>query len=270
MKNGVARMNNNELKPRQRFLALDTSTASLAVSVMEQDKLLSEVNTNADRNHSVHLHPVMAKALAEAGLGMDQIDGIAVGVGPGSYTGIRIAVTAAKTLAWANDLPVVGISSLHALAWGGLHSGWKQAEAEKGSHWVIPLLDARRGQVYTALFAVDPEHQEEAPVRMEADGIRLMQSWVEFLKERISKLPEEERPVSLWFIGEVDLHAETARGLETWFEGKLHIHPYAFEGRWIGYLGANRLLAGEADDLHALVPNYTQLSEAEANLLRKR
>ena len=60
---------------------------------MEQDNLLSEVNTNADRNHSVHLHPVMAQALAEAGLGMDQMDGIAVGVGPGSYTGIRIAVT---------------------------------------------------------------------------------------------------------------------------------------------------------------------------------
>lgn len=88
MKNGVAGMNNNDTKPQQRFLALDTSTASLTVSVMEQDKLLSEVNTNADRNHSVHLHPVMAQALAEAGLGMDQMDGIAVGVGPGSYTGM--------------------------------------------------------------------------------------------------------------------------------------------------------------------------------------
>lgn len=251
-------------------MALDTSTASLAVSVLEQDKLLSEVNTHADRNHSVHLHPVMAQALAEAGLGMDQIEGIAVGVGPGSYTGIRIAVTAAKTLAWANDLPVVGISSLHALAWGGWQSGRKQAEPAKGVHWVIPLLDARRGQVYTALFAVDSEHQEEAPARMEADGIRLMQSWVEFLKERISKLPEGERPVSLRFIGEVDLHAEAARGLETWFEGHLYIHPYVFEGRWIGHLGAERLLAGEADDLHTLVPNYTQLSEAEANLQRKR
>ncbi|MGE7827886.1 tRNA (adenosine(37)-N6)-threonylcarbamoyltransferase complex dimerization subunit type 1 TsaB [Paenibacillus sp. NPDC093718] len=263
-------MNNNDMKPQQRFLALDTSTASLAVSVMEQDKLLSEVNTNADRNHSVHLHPVMAQALAEAGLGMDQMDGIAVGVGPGSYTGIRIAVTAAKTLAWANRIPVVGVSSLHALAWGGLNSGWHQAELKNGVHWIIPLLDARRGQVYTALFAADSESKESAPIRLEADGIRLMQSWVEAIKERISKLPEEERPVCLWFIGEVELHAETARGLEPWFGDRLHIHPYSLEGRWMGYLGAARLLAGEADDVHTLIPNYTQLSEAEANLLRKR
>ncbi|WP_433941322.1 tRNA (adenosine(37)-N6)-threonylcarbamoyltransferase complex dimerization subunit type 1 TsaB [Paenibacillus lautus] len=264
-------MNNNDnKKPQQRFLALDTSTASLAVSVMEQDKLLSEVNTNADRNHSVHLHPVMDQALAEAGIGMDQVDGIAVGLGPGSYTGIRIAVTAAKTLAWANQLPVVGVSSLHALAWGGLKSGWSETAAEQGVHWVVPLLDARRGQVYTALFAADSERQAEAPVRMETDGIRLMQTWVEAIKERISKLPEEERPVCIWFIGEVDLHAEAARGLEPSFGDGLRIHPYSLEGRWMGYLGAARLLAGEADDVHTLVPNYTQLSEAEANLLRKR
>ena len=93
----------------------------------------------------VHLHPVMAQALAEAGLGMDQMDGIAVGVGPGSYTGIRIAVTAAKTLAWANRIPLVGVSSLHALAWG-LKSGWNEAEPKAGVHWIIPLLDARRGR----------------------------------------------------------------------------------------------------------------------------
>ncbi|KZS45213.1 tRNA threonylcarbamoyladenosine biosynthesis protein TsaB [Paenibacillus glucanolyticus] len=263
-------MNNNDTKPQQRFLALDTSTASLAVSVMEKDKLLSEVNTNADRNHSVHLHSVMAQALAEAGVGMDQIEGIAVGIGPGSYTGIRIAVTAAKTLAWANHISVVGISSLHALAWGGLESGWDSASAEKGTHWVIPLLDARRGQVYTALFAASVERQEEAPVRIEADGIRLMQTWVNTIAERISRLPEEERPVCIWFVGEVDLHAETARQLEPGFENRVHIHPYSLEGRWMGYLGAARLLSGEADDLHTLIPNYTQLSEAEANLLRKR
>ncbi len=270
MKNGVAGMNNNDTKPQQRFLALDTSTASLAVSVMEQDKLLSEVNTNADRNHSVHLHPVLAQALAEAGLGMNQMDGIAVGVGPGSYTGIRIAVTAAKTLAWANHLPVVGVSSLHALAWGGLKSGWNEAEPKAGIHWIIPLLDARRGQVYTALFAADSESRKSAPIRLEADGIRLMKSWVEAIKERISMLPQEERPVCLWFIGEVELHAETARWLEPGFGERLHIHPYSLEGRWLGYLGAARLLAGETDDVHTLVPNYTQLSEAEANLLRKR
>ena len=92
--------------------------------------------------------------------------------------------------------------------------------------------------MYTALFGADSESQESAPIRLEADGIRLMQSWVEAIKERISKSPEEERPVCLWFIGEVELHAETARRLEPGFGERSHIHPYSLEGRWMGYLGA--------------------------------
>ena len=65
---------------------------------------------------------------------------------------------------------------------GGLKSGWNEAEPKAGVHWIIPLLDARRGQVYTALFGADSESQESAPIRLEADGIRLMQSWVEAIR----------------------------------------------------------------------------------------
>ncbi|MFF3922623.1 tRNA (adenosine(37)-N6)-threonylcarbamoyltransferase complex dimerization subunit type 1 TsaB [Paenibacillus lactis] len=264
-------MNNNDTKPQKRFLALDTSTSSLAVSVMDNDQLLTEINTSAERNHSVYLHPVMAQALEQAGIGMDDIDGIAVGVGPGSYTGIRIAVTAAKTLAWANRIPVVGVSSLHALAWGGLQAGRNQHEAAAGNHWVIPLLDARRGQVYTALFAAEAAgSKSKAPERLAADGIRLMEAWVDELNERIGQLSEQERPSAVYVVGETDLHAEAARRLSSWFGDHLQLVPYALEGRWLGYLGAARLSAGDSDEPHTLIPNYTQLSEAEANLLRRR
>jgi len=262
-------MNNNDTKPQKRFLALDTSTSSLAVSVMDNDQLLTEINTSAERNHSVYLHPVMAQALEQAGIGMDDIGGIAVGIGPGSYTGIRIAVTAAKTLAWANRIPVVGISSLHALAWGGLQAGRDRHEAAAGKHWVVPLLDARRGQVYTALFAANAAGLK-APERLAADGIRLMEAWVDELNERIGQLPEQERPSAVYVVGETDLHAEAARRLSPWFGDHLQLVPYALEGRWLGYLGAARLSAGDSDEPHTLIPNYTQLSEAEANLLRRR
>lgn len=271
MKMGQTSMNNHTDKPRQRFLALDSSTSSLAVAVLENTELLREINASGERNHSVHMHPVIASAIEKADLTMDEIDGIAVGVGPGSYTGVRMAVTAAKTLSWAKSIPVAGVSSLHAIAWGGLASGLKEGLKEPSKEnersWVIPLLDARRGQAYTALFVGGTE---TAPQRLEPDAIRLMSAWIEMLAGRLNSLLEEERPAAIWFTGDVEVHAEAAERLRDVYSGPLNILPYELEGRWVGRLGAERLLQGDSDDMHALVPNYTQLSEAEANLLRKR
>ncbi|EHS58013.1 hypothetical protein WG8_1272, partial [Paenibacillus sp. Aloe-11] len=81
-------------------------------------------------------------------------------------------------------------------------------------------------------------------------------------------LPSEERPAAIWLVGETAIHAEAAEGLRAWCE--LRIVPYELEGRWVGRLGADKLLRQEHDELHTLVPNYTQLAEAEANLLRQR
>ncbi|MFB5762794.1 tRNA (adenosine(37)-N6)-threonylcarbamoyltransferase complex dimerization subunit type 1 TsaB [Paenibacillus medicaginis] len=264
-------MNNEEVRPRQRFLALDTATAVMAASLMEGSKVTGEVNVRGERNHSVHVITELERLLLDAGVSGRDISGLAVGVGPGSYTGVRIAVTAAKTLAWAWKVPVAGVSTLHALAWGG----WAHGQTGLGDksvplqasavQWVIPLLDARRGQVYTGLFAANGE---QAPVRMEQDGIRLMTSWVEELKRRLTDTDEGSRPRVLWFVGETGAHAQTAAGLEV--QAAVQVVPYELEGGWVGRLGADRLLNGEQDELHTLVPNYTQLAEAEANLLRQR
>jgi tRNA threonylcarbamoyladenosine biosynthesis protein TsaB len=123
-------MNENK-GPRKRLLALDTSTAVLGVAVTEDGKLLHEINASGERNHSVHLLPIIEQDLQASGTDASMLSGVAVGVGPGSYTGTRIAVTAAKTLAWAWKVPVAGISSLHALAWGGYAAVQKKrAEAD--------------------------------------------------------------------------------------------------------------------------------------------
>lgn len=260
-------MNNHITKPRQRLLALDSSTAVLAVAVMDNDELLKEINANGERNHSVHMHPVIVRAVEEAGLTINEIDGIVVGVGPGSYTGVRMAVTAAKTLSWAKKIPVAGVSSLHAIAWGGIASGLEESSSENEQHWVIPLLDARRGQAYTALFVGGTSVM---PERLEPDAIRLMATWIDTLSDRLKSLKEEEKPSSIWFTGDVTVHAEAVERLREVYHGPLHILPYELEGRFVGRLGTERLLNGDSDDIHGLVPNYTQLSEAEANLLRKR
>lgn len=276
-------------KGGRRFLALDTSTAMMAASVMEEEALLEERNERADRNHSVHVVPVMEELLQASGTKTGELDGIAVGIGPGSYTGIRIAVTAAKTLAWAWDIPVAGVSSLQAIAWGGWHAGLAataEAAAEDAAaaglggtpsadqdgtgaapvHWIVPLVDARRGQAYTALFAAAGS---APPRRLEQDAIRKMDGWLETLAARMAEAAPEERPVAVWFVGETGPHAEAAAGLRCPAGTAIQLVPYELEGRWIGRLGAAALLAGQRDDVHALVPNYTQLAEAEANLLRK-
>ncbi|AJS60019.1 tRNA (adenosine(37)-N6)-threonylcarbamoyltransferase complex dimerization subunit type 1 TsaB [Paenibacillus sp. IHBB 10380] len=261
-----------ESESQARFLALDTSTTSLAVSVIENDKVLHEINAYGVRNHSVRILSIIEEALKVSNTTNIQVEGIAVGIGPGSYTGTRIAVTAAKTLAWAWEVPVVGISSLHALAYGGYTLGVnKLAENTEQDHkertsWIIPLLDARRGQVFTALFSMD--HEAHIPNRLEQDGIRLMETWVEQLISLIETLEVEDRPDSVWVVGDVSLHAEAATKLSSLLGEHLHIVPYDLEGRFVGILGADRLLKGDMDDMHALVPNYTQLAEAEANLLR--
>ncbi|NMO95735.1 tRNA (adenosine(37)-N6)-threonylcarbamoyltransferase complex dimerization subunit type 1 TsaB [Paenibacillus lemnae] len=264
-------MNHHEHQSHQRILALDTSTSQLAAAVLEDDVLLKEINENGERNHSVHMHPIIERVVLASGLSVRDLDGIAVGVGPGSYTGVRMAVTAAKTLAWANRIPVVGVSSLHALAWGGLEQGML---AEKGhdhainsNHWIIPLLDARRGQAYTALFEGTGG---TAPKRLAPDGIRLMGTWVEELEERLGRLPASQQPAGIWFTGETGVHGPVAETLRENGACPVYVQEYELEGRWAGYLGAERLLRGEYDETHSLLPNYTQLSEAEANLLRRR
>ncbi|GAS80130.1 inactive metal-dependent protease-like protein, molecular chaperone [Paenibacillus amylolyticus] len=206
-------MEDLQKEPRQRFLALDTSTAVMAAAMMEDHALLEERNERAERNHSVHVVPVMEQLLAASSTQPGQLDGIAVGVGPGSYTGIRIAVTAAKTLAWAWDIPVAGVSSLQALAWGGWHSGLAAkaeaaaedaaagaggtSSADQGStgaapvHWIVPLVDARRGQACTALFA---SAGSDAPRRLAPDAIRKMDGWLEALAARSRLVRRRDGP----------------------------------------------------------------------------
>ncbi|KJK31821.1 tRNA (adenosine(37)-N6)-threonylcarbamoyltransferase complex dimerization subunit type 1 TsaB [Paenibacillus polymyxa] len=268
-------------KPRERFLTLDTATTVMAAALMNGKELLGESNVYGERNHSVHVITELERLLSEAGLTRDDVDGLAVGVGPGSYTGIRIAVTAAKTLAWAWGVPVTSISTLQALAWGGWNHGIEM-KGQEGKHesanndssgaqaadWIVPVLDARRGQVYTGLFTANSVNDSGSPQRLEADAIRLMTAWTDDLLQRLEVLSVEERPAVIWLVGETTIHAETAERLRAWSE--LRIVPYELEGKWVGRLGADKLLRQEYDELHTLVPNYTQLAESEANLLRQR
>lgn len=280
---------NDEHMPLQRLLAFDTSTSSLAVAVMENGRLLAERNIHAERNHSAYLVTAIGDCLKAAGLGKADLTGIAVGIGPGSYTGIRIAVTTAKTLAWTMGLPVFGVSSLAALALGGWANETKQNANELGGtaytrgisltrepdvsasataigDWIVPLVDARRGQAYTALFETDVSGG--LPKRLEPDGIRLMVDWTDALTSSLQSIASADRPSAIWFIGETSKHEEVLENMRALFGNKIHIIPYELEGVWMGLAGTERSLHGKEDEVHSLEPNYTQLAEAEAKRLR--
>ncbi|MCM3042880.1 tRNA (adenosine(37)-N6)-threonylcarbamoyltransferase complex dimerization subunit type 1 TsaB [Paenibacillus motobuensis] len=286
-------MNIDGNRPQQRLLAFDTSTSSLAVAVMENGTLLAEQNIHAERNHSAYLVTAIEKALEAAGITKQELDGIAVGVGPGSYTGIRIAVTTAKTLAWALKIPVFGISSLEATALGAWAKETGQDTAALGAyamgdrsrvadateelsaaagttasareHWIIPLVDARRGQVYTALFSAQDNTLTH---RLEQDGIRLMDRWIEQLAELLQTYAPEDRPEGIWIVGDIALHEAAAEALRPLMGDRFHIVSYELEGIWMGIAGTARSQSGAGDDVHAIEPNYTQLAEAEAKRLR--
>ncbi|CAM4362562.1 tRNA (adenosine(37)-N6)-threonylcarbamoyltransferase complex dimerization subunit type 1 TsaB [Saccharibacillus endophyticus] len=263
-------------RPQGRILALDTSSAAQAVAVLDGADVLVESNNLAERNHSVNLLPEIERVLHESGTNKRELNGIAVGVGPGSYTGVRIAVTTAKTLAWALKLPVAAVSSLEAQAASGFETA-----VLRGRTWIIPLVDARRGQAYTALFEANVPGEKESVSdaslsdfslhRLAEDAILLTGEWTAKLAERFKALAPSERPDHILFTGETVKHAETVLAiaeLTGLSSEQVRLQDCVTEARWIGRIGQRKLAAGDTAEAHSLLPNYTQVTEAEANLLR--
>ncbi|BBH24525.1 tRNA (adenosine(37)-N6)-threonylcarbamoyltransferase complex dimerization subunit type 1 TsaB [Paenibacillus baekrokdamisoli] len=264
-------------------LALDTSTASLAAALVQGGETIGEVQSLAERNHSVHTVSIVKALLADNGVTPEQLDGIAIGCGPGSYTGMRIAVSVGKTLAWAWDKPLVGVSSLESLAYGAWQaenpepSHLPSLDAAPRQHWFVPIMDARRGQVYTALFAASADGSWS---RLAKDGIRLMHDWVDELALLTAQVDPDAAPAAIWIVGDLSLHEAEAdrlwticsrdqqQDLELPFVDVRQV-SFIMEGRSVAALGIKRFKAGESDDVHTFIPNYTQLTEAEVNLRQR-
>ena len=128
-----------------KILALETSAKSVSVAVTEGGVLLAQAYQNRGMTHSVTLMPLLDGMLKSAGLTLDEIGVIAVAQGPGSFTGIRIGVAAAKGLAWAKEVPCCGVSTLAAMAYG----------AADFDGLIVGAMDARRQQVYNAVFRAE-------------------------------------------------------------------------------------------------------------------
>lgn len=140
-----------------RILAVDTTTPSGSVALLENERLLGEFCLESPETHSARLFRAIDALLEAAGLGVGEVDGFAVAAGPGSFTGIRIGLSAVKSLAFASGKPVAPVSTLLALA---------MKPAAEGARLVCPLLDAKKEEIYAALF----EHRRAGLEELIAQG----------------------------------------------------------------------------------------------------
>ena len=227
-----------------KILAIDTSNNVMGVALVDGNRVVGEYVTNVQKNHSVRLMPAINQLLRDCDTKPKELEKIVVAAGPGSYTGVRIGVTIAKTLAWSLNIPLVGVSSLAALAINGLYFA---------GH-VVPLFDARRGQVYTGLYK--SEQGELHTVK--EDRIQLLSEYVE-------ELQKVDGPIL--FVGsDVELHKETIRialGNKAIFAQSSFHQP---KPSGIALIGRDQ----EGADVHTFVPNYIRLAEAEANWLAEQ
>lgn len=129
------------------ILALESSAKSASVAIAKNGTLLAQSFQNSGLTHSRTLLPMAEDLLKNTGLKLSDVDAVAVAQGPGSFTGIRIGVSAVKGLCWGADKPAVGVSTLEAMAWNGEY-------APEGSI-ICCAMDARRNQVYNALFSFE-------------------------------------------------------------------------------------------------------------------
>ncbi|WML50179.1 tRNA (adenosine(37)-N6)-threonylcarbamoyltransferase complex dimerization subunit type 1 TsaB [Neobacillus sp. PS3-34] len=225
-----------------KILALDTSNYTLGVALVDDEKVLGEYITYSKKNHSVRIMPAIQTLMKDCDWNPGELDRIVVAKGPGSYTGVRIGVTIAKTLAWSLKIPLVGVSSLEILAAGA-------GRYFNGS--VAPLFDARRGQIYTGLYQSTNGKMDQ----LEKDQLIMISDWTEKLKNRKEKI---------LFIGnDVSIHRsfiEEKLGEQAVFAEMAENNPRPSE---LALLGKNR----PSEDVHSFVPNYIRLAEAEAKWL---
>lgn len=158
-----------------RILALETSAKAVSAAVTENGRVLAYTYQNIGQTHSVTLMPMVDAMLQSAALKAEDMDCIAVANGPGSFTGLRIGVSAAKGLAWALEKPCCGVSTLAAMAQNvRLHEGL-----------VICAMDARRSQIYNAVFSC----HDGVLTRLTPDrAISLEQLWDEIKNDEKKKI----------------------------------------------------------------------------------
>jgi tRNA threonylcarbamoyladenosine biosynthesis protein TsaB len=220
-------------------LGIDTTTRIASVGLVSEGRVLAEESSLAASNHTETLLPLILRVLELTRRSLAEVQGLGVSIGPGSFTGLRIALGTVKGFAYALRQKVVGVATLEALA--------RTVTDWEGN--ICPVLDARKGEVYTALFHRNRDGQLK----------RLSSDLVASPREFFSQLDE---PCS--FLGDgLERYGELLQercGPKARFLPFSSHHP---RGGVIARMGWEQLRRGEEDDLGSLVPRYVRKPDAE-------
>lgn len=221
-----------------KILAFDTSTMTTTTALVENDKVLASYSLQGQAAHSEAMLDLIQDFLNHLGIALQEIDLIAVGVGPGSFTGLRIATTAAKVLAQILDKPVIGISSLETLA-----------ESVAVTGLIVPIINANRGRVYTAPF-----------IREETGELRRLGKDDLLDLEEVLEIHQGEDPIFISPQRE-KFEEEILNSGFNWYLGDHEMSAVS-----LARVAKRYFISGSEDNLYELVPNYMR----EAQVIRKK
>ncbi|MFZ5944415.1 MAG: tRNA (adenosine(37)-N6)-threonylcarbamoyltransferase complex dimerization subunit type 1 TsaB [Bacillota bacterium] len=223
------------------ILSIDSATPVAGVAIVDKNRVLAESFLNTGNTHSQQLLPLIKHTLDSANLKLADIDGIAVSSGPGSFTGLRIGMATAKSIAQVTGLKLIGIPTLDALAYN-----------LKGYPGVIcPILNARKQEVYCALYEMQGE-----------DLQRISDFWAINPEVLAEKLLQLEHKTTFLGDGVAEYH-QVLHLLLGEKAGWAPIHNLLPRAASLGFLGLKKLQEGLSDDIFRLEPFYLRKSEAE-------
>jgi tRNA threonylcarbamoyladenosine biosynthesis protein TsaB len=237
-------------------LSLDTSSLAGSLAVLRDDSLLGVISTRSEENYSSRMFRHLDFLLADLSLHLQDFDLFSVAAGPGSFTGLRIGLTAAKAWAEVYNKPVVGVSALEAVAIQSL-----PAKYSASNLLVVPVLDARRGQIYSAFYRAKDS-------RLHLEGDQAVMTSEELLNEIRNRNQDASVIIATpepQLISEALSRFENSAATNS---PNFHIvSPVLAQS--IGLLGYAAAQRGEFSDALTLDANYVRRSDAELQLKGK-
>jgi tRNA threonylcarbamoyladenosine biosynthesis protein TsaB len=220
------------------ILGIETSTTTGSVAVVSENGVIAQYSLNIEVTHSERLMSTVDRVLKDTGLTITDMDGYAVAIGPGSFTGLRIGLAAVKGLALVTGKPIAAVPTLEALAWNLPYSAYP----------VCPMLDARKNEVYAAMYWFDGT----TFVRVMAEAVISLSHLSELISEKTLFTGEASH---LFREEIVNLFGDRAL-----FAPVSAILPSAAT---IAEIGLNMIKNGKQADLDSVTPLYIRRSEAE-------
>jgi tRNA threonylcarbamoyladenosine biosynthesis protein TsaB len=212
-----------------RILSIETSTSICSVAIHEQGELLALAEIKEPGAHAEKLLLLVDELFEKAGLSFADLDAVAVSQGPGSYTGLRIGVSTAKGIAYALEIPLIGINTLQAMA---------ASQSVAPGDYVVAVLDARRKEVYTQTFGDSLQELSSIEAVVLEEGVFasiLEKGRVYFVGDGVEKVKEEVKSANALFVAD-------------W--------AISLSAKNMGVLASEKHARQEWEDLAYFVPNY--------------